>query len=314
MFKVSPNRPNIYLRKEQRSGTPGDEGYEELLTPLAIQLKEKREEFPLCLVYFTKIRLCGLAYNVFERTLGDEQYVGVRNPSSRLFNQFHASSTDEMKSEMLREIVKPNSKLRVLFATSALGMGVDIPHVETVIHIGPPSTMEMYMQQIGRAARGRPKADAILYWNNADIGNNITHMSDEMRRFCRSKECVRKQLVNHFGFEVTEQKRCCSECKAMDVDVCKKMSAMNLPKIVRDTPMSRPLLVREIDCIIARWRPDQAVVNLFDVQPLPHNISELIADDAAFISGVDYIFDTFEIWDAGLAQDLFDCVVRHTSI
>ena len=57
--------------------------------------------------------------------------------------------------------------------------------------------------------------------------------------------------------------------------------------------MSHPLLGREIDCIIARWRPDQAVVNLFDVQPLPHNISELIADDAPFISGVDYIFDAF---------------------
>ena len=45
---------------------------------------------------------------------------------------------------------KADSQVRVLFATSALGMGVD---VTKVIHISPPSNLESYMQEIGRAGR-----------------------------------------------------------------------------------------------------------------------------------------------------------------
>lgn len=318
VVKVNPNRANIYLKKEQRSGTPGNNGYEEILKPIALQLKKDRDRYPLTLVYFSKIRLCGFAYGVFEKILDEEQYVdGMELPSFRLFNQFHASQTDTMKMEILREVVKDNSKLRVLFATSALGMGVDIPHVETVIHIGAPSTFESYLQQIGRAGRNSKQANAILYWNNADIGNNITHMSEEMRRYCRSAECLRRQLIGHFGFSIVKQDRCCSNCDETNLcqDVCKKMSQMDLPAhIVRRAAMSRPLLIRELSCIITRWQPNPAITNMFQVEPLPDEICEKIADDIQFITGVSYLSDNFEIWDSELAQQIFQCIVKHTSV
>ena len=41
----------------------------------------------------------------------------------------------------------------MLFATSALGMGVDAPYVTNIIYITPPSSLEAYMQEIGRAGR-----------------------------------------------------------------------------------------------------------------------------------------------------------------
>ena len=262
-------------------------------------------------------RLCGLAYNLFQKTLGDQQYVnGIEHPSNRLFNQFHASQTDEMKKEIVREIVKDKSNVRVLFATSALGMGVDIPHVENVDHIGPPSTMESYMQQIGRAGRSDEQATATIYWNRSDIGANIKHLSDEIRLYCRSNGCLRAQLVGHFGFPSVKQDRCCSVCEEMGLsqDVCSRLAAIDLPtpKIVRYNALSRPLLLQELNFIFKRWQPDPAVLNLFEVEPFSKDICERIADDIQFVTDAHYLAENFDMWDRNLANAVFHCLMKHS--
>ena len=53
-----------------------------------------------------------------------------------------------MKKSIISEIKEENSRIRVLFATSALGMGVNAPYVEHIIHISPPSNLESYMAPI----------------------------------------------------------------------------------------------------------------------------------------------------------------------
>lgn len=74
-----------------------------------------------------------------------------KTPSSRLFCQYQAPQTKAMKQIIIKEISKKNSRIRVIFATTALGMGVNIPHVENVYHITLPSNLEAYVQEIGRA-------------------------------------------------------------------------------------------------------------------------------------------------------------------
>jgi ATP-dependent DNA helicase RecQ len=53
-------------------------------------------------------------------------------------------------------------ELRALIATSSLGMGLDMPDLGFVVHLGAPSSPIAYYQQVGRAGRALDHADAVL--------------------------------------------------------------------------------------------------------------------------------------------------------
>lgn len=56
-----------------------------------------------------------------------------------------------MKKAILETFPKQDSVLRVVVATIAFGMGLDCPNVRRVIHWGPSSDIESYLQETGRA-------------------------------------------------------------------------------------------------------------------------------------------------------------------
>ena len=50
-----------------------------------------------------------------------------------------------------------------MIATSAFGLGVDIPDHRRIMHCGLPTTKEEYVQETGRAGCDGEDAHAILY-------------------------------------------------------------------------------------------------------------------------------------------------------
>ena len=128
--------------------------------------------------------------------MGEHQYFPYgANPETcnRLFAQYHSPQTQNMKDEILKQLCSANSKLKVAFATLALGMGVSIPNIRCVIHFGVPGSVRQYYQEIGRAGRDYKPARAILYYNNRDISSNRKGVGDDIRLYCRKNdECLRK--------------------------------------------------------------------------------------------------------------------------
>ena len=59
----------------------------------------------------------------------------------------------------MKSMLKPNDVVRILFATVALGMGIDLHNVNLVVPIGAPLSIDDYIQECGR----------IIYWKLTDF-------------------------------------------------------------------------------------------------------------------------------------------------
>ena len=190
VISVSPNRPNIYYQKSLRlSKSSGTASYEKILRPIATDLKVQRLHYPLTVIYLD-LQYCGYAYRLFETVLGEEQYAFMNNkvPGHRLFGQYNFPQTGLTKSETLGNLKTLHSFVRVIFATSSLGMGVDAPEITNIVHIKPPKSLEEYLQMTGRAGRSGAPAKATLYYCNGDISDNIHHVDDHMKLYCSNED------------------------------------------------------------------------------------------------------------------------------
>ena len=60
----------------------------------------------------------------------------------------------------------PQSRLRVVIATVAFGIGINYPDVSQVIHLRSPCSLLNYAQESGRCGRDGRQAVAKLYYSN----------------------------------------------------------------------------------------------------------------------------------------------------
>ena len=131
---------------------------------------------------------------------------------------YHAGMSDDDRKQVLELFMA--DELRVVCATVAFARGVDKPNVRTVIHYGPPTSLETYYQGVGRAGRDGEPADCTLLVGAGDWPR-LRHANDcdlialnKVRDFCACDDgaCLHQKLVAHFGEETSSCKTRCDVC------------------------------------------------------------------------------------------------------
>ena len=176
---LPPNRDNIKYVVNSRIKT------KKLVHLLCSELQTARVSMPKTALFCTTIKQVANIYTLIKRAMGPnitEPPGKVNVLRFRLVDMFTAGSTPFMRERILEEFCKYSTKLRLIIATSAFGLGVDCPDIKRIISWGPPPTLEDLLQQSGRAGRDGSQSEGILYFRKPssisklmeEYGNNTT--------------------------------------------------------------------------------------------------------------------------------------------
>lgn len=119
-------------------------------------------------------------------------------------------------------------KYTVMVATSAFGLGVDIPNIRLVIHAGLPLGLSDYTQQIGRGGRNGKTTRCILLYAPGDekralrilkgnAGEDVSpikkHGIASLVRAIQSPDCLWGSIVKYYGERADISCGHCTQCR-----------------------------------------------------------------------------------------------------
>jgi ATP-dependent DNA helicase RecQ len=117
---------------------------------------------------------------------------------------YHAGLSQEEKNRIYTDLAN-SDRTRIIVATSAFGLGVDISNLHWVLVWQVPYSVSNLIQFIGRTGRSGLKGVAHLLWNTQDI-ENIAIEDTERRAlssFYNNSGCSKKWVSNYYqGTEI----------------------------------------------------------------------------------------------------------------
>lgn len=137
---------------------------------------------------------------------------------------YHSGLSNREKTR--QQIRFCSGEYTIMVATSAFGMGIDLPDIELVIHFNMPLSMNDYIQQTGRAGRDGGKAHCILLYSSEDFwmastlvepyeNARLNESLRQMMTYCEDREhCLKHLMLEALGQTAGKKCRFCTNCQA----------------------------------------------------------------------------------------------------
>ncbi|XP_028403969.1 ATP-dependent DNA helicase hus2/rqh1-like [Dendronephthya gigantea] len=210
--QMSPDRENLcYSVQYINNNLP----LEMVFSGLIDELYHNGVKTDCTLIYCRTRKQCGLIFRMFQLNLKEKFYHGSTDPEKRLVEMYHAGTPNVVKEHIINKFGDEAGHIRVLISTIAFGMGVNCKCVHKVIHFGPSSTLESYVQESGRAGRDGKPSNCIILYN----GLLSSYCSAKMATFLSNEDsvCLRKMIMEEFGYSHSSDgpsHMCCDICAA----------------------------------------------------------------------------------------------------
>ena len=203
VFELPPDRPNIRLYTNRVS--PGLESLDWMVK----LLQQNRGQCPKTIIYCRTFKDCSSVYMHFLYGMGNQS----PKLDERLFDMVHSKTSEDVKEHVMSSLMMQEALPRVVIATKVIGLGLDV-ECDMVIHYGPPSTMDDYIQQIGRAGRDGSQAHAVMLFSGKQLRNvdsSVLELVKNVENKCLRALCL-KDFSNSDPVSFEPKHLCCGVC------------------------------------------------------------------------------------------------------
>lgn len=162
---------------------------------------------PRIMVFFTNVNHLVDAYQCV--TVRSGQKIGTGSPQIVMF---HLTTGEAIKQAVIDDLGNRNGKIKVVFCTSSLSMGMNLANIEYIIHYGIPNATDSFLQESGRAAReaGSHGHSILLSFPKMAAGRRI---DKGMKKYAAAETCLRQTLLDQFDcVKPANQNYCCDVC------------------------------------------------------------------------------------------------------
>lgn len=124
-------------------------------------INEKKIDFDKsCMIVFCRThRQCEETADALSIICASKDAGKILSKCAERIGYYHAKLDADLRNDIYEKFKRADGvePIYILCATKAFGMGMDIPNVHYVVHYNPPSVLEDYLQEVGRAGRSTEK-------------------------------------------------------------------------------------------------------------------------------------------------------------